>query len=154
MNVPEDPSASPRGRGKAERFLARVGEPLVATWTVAGALIALIYSVGALHEAVHEVPWLMGPILWILTALGSAAILRGLPGHDYPSWGLLTAVVAGGVGDGLVVIAGHPWPGLVVGVVVFSIAMALLRRTPRLEATSDEGRGLREPTGRDFAGWH
>ena len=104
---------------------------------MAGSLIAVVYSAGRVQDAVDAVPWLMGPTLWILTALGSGAILRGLPGRGYPAWGLLAATVAGGAADALVVAAGHPWPGLVVGVVVFSIAMALCRRPPRCEQGTD-----------------
>ncbi len=104
----------------------RLGESLIATWTVAGGLIALVYSVGALRDAVRSAPWLMGPGLWVMTALGAGALLRRLPGRNYPARALAVATLAGGAADALVVSTGHPWPGLVTGVGVFSVAMALL----------------------------
>ena len=104
----------------------RLGESLIATWTVAGGLIALVYSVGALRDAVRSAPWLMGPGLWVVTALGAGALLRRLPGRNYPARAVAVATLAGGAADALVVSTGHPWPGLVAGVGVFSVAMALL----------------------------
>lgn len=95
-------------------------------WIVAGGLIALVYSAGPLRDAVRSAPWLMGPGLWLLTALGAGALLRSLPGRDYPRAALALATIAGGGADALVVAAGHPWPGLVVGVGVFAATAALL----------------------------
>ena len=42
----------------------RLGESLLATWTVAGGLIVLVYSIGGVMHAVRSAPWLMGPGLW------------------------------------------------------------------------------------------
>lgn len=112
----------------------RLSESLVATWTVAGGLIALVYSVGAVGDAVRAAPWLMGPALWVATALGADALLRRLPGRDYPPRVLVAATVAGGAADALVVSAGHPWPGLVTGVGVFALAMSLLGGPARNDA--------------------
>jgi hypothetical protein len=104
----------------------RLGESLLATWTVAGGLIALVYSVGAIKDAVRSAPWVMGPGLWVMTALGAGAVLGRLPGRSYPARALAVATVAGGAADALVVSTGHPWVGLVTGVGVFSVTMALL----------------------------
>jgi hypothetical protein len=104
----------------------RLGESLLATWTVAGGLVALVFSAEPMESAVRSAPWLMGPGLWVATALGAGALLRRLPGRSYPGRALAVATVVGGAADALVVAAGHPWPGLVVGVGVFSLAMALL----------------------------
>lgn len=79
-------------------------------WIVAGGLIALVYSAGPLRDAVRSAPWLMGPGLWLLTALGAGALLRSLPGRDYPRAALALATIAGGGADALVVAAGHPGP--------------------------------------------
>jgi hypothetical protein len=113
-------------RGVAPGSRRRLGESLVATWTVAGGLIAVVYSIGGVREAARSAPWLMGPALWIVTALGAAALLRRLPGRDYPPRGVAVATLAGGAADALVVSVGHPWPGLVTGVGMFSVAMSLL----------------------------
>jgi len=104
----------------------RLGESLVATCAVAGGLIALVYSIDPITDAVHSAPWLMGPGLWVMTALGAGTILGRLPGRDYSGRTLAVATLAGGAADGLVVSTGHPWPGLVTGIGVFSVAMALL----------------------------
>jgi hypothetical protein len=112
--------------GVAPGSRRRLGESLVATWTVAGGLIALVYSVGGVTDAVRSAPWLVGPGLWVVTALGAGTLLRRLPGRDYPPRALALATLAGGAADALVVAAGHPWPGLVTGVGVFSVTMALL----------------------------
>lgn len=125
--VPRPDAAPPRPAGAAGT-VARVGEPLLVTWTVAGVLIAIVYSVDALQGAVRSAPWLMGPGLWLLTALSAGTVLRRLPGRDYPVAAVAVATVAGAAADGLVVVAGHPWPGLVIGVAVFSVVMALMRR--------------------------
>jgi hypothetical protein len=113
------PSAAPGTAG-------RLGESLIATWTVAGGLIALVYSVGTVRDAVRSTPWLMGPGLWVMTALGAGALVRRLPGRSYSGWALAVATLAGGAADALVVSTGHPWPGLVTGVGVFSVSLALL----------------------------
>jgi len=81
----------------------RLGESLIATWTVAGGLIALVYSVGAIKDAVRSAPWVMGPGLWVVTALGAGAVLGRLPGRSYPARALAVATVAGGAADALVV---------------------------------------------------
>lgn len=107
-------------------WAGRLGETLVATWTVAGGLIAVVYSVEPVREAVGSAPWLVGPGLWVVTALGAGTLLRRLPGRDYPAGAVALATLAGGAADALVVLAGHPWPGLVTGVGVFSVVMALL----------------------------
>jgi hypothetical protein len=104
----------------------RLGESLIATWAVAGGLIALVYSIGPIRDAVRSAPWLMGPGLWVMTALGAGTILGRLPGRDYSGRTLAVATFAGGAADGLVVSTGHPWPGLVTGAGVFSVVMALL----------------------------
>lgn len=104
----------------------RLWESLLSTWTVAGGLIAVVYSVGPVKDAVGSAPWLMGPGLWVMTALGGGMLLRRLPGRSYPARALAVATLAGGAADALVVSTGHPWPGLVTGVGVFSVAMALL----------------------------
>jgi hypothetical protein len=125
----------------------RLGESLLATWTVAGGLIALVYSVGTVKDAVRSAPWLMGPGLWVMTALGAGVLLRRLPGRNYSARTLAVATVAGGAADALVVSTGHPWPGLVTGVGVFSAAMAFLgglderRQQPRTPGPSRAPRG-------------
>jgi hypothetical protein len=106
----------------------RLGESLVATSSVAGGLIAVVYSSGSARDAVRAAPWVMGPALWAATAAGAGAILRRLPDRRYPVPVIVVAAVAGGAADALVVAAGHPWPGLAVGVAVFSGTMALLGR--------------------------
>jgi hypothetical protein len=104
----------------------RAGESLVAAWTVAGTLVALVFTIGPLEDAVRSVPWLMGPVLWVATALGAGALLAHLPGRSYSAAAVVLATIAGAAADGLVVAAGHPWPGLVVGVAAYSLAMGLL----------------------------
>ena len=103
----------------------RLGESLLAAWSVAGGLVALVFSVEPVESAVRSAPWLVGPGLWVATALGAGTILRRLPGRDYSGRALAVATVAGGAADALVVAAGHPWPGLVAGIGVFSVAMSL-----------------------------
>ena len=102
----------------------------MATWTVAGGLIALVYSIGGVTDAVRSAPWLMGPGLWVVTALGAGTLLRRLPGRDYPVRALVVATLAGGAADALVVSAGHPWPGLVTGVGAVSYTHLTLPTTP------------------------
>lgn len=106
--------------------VARLGESLLATGAVAGALIAVVYSVRPVTTAVRRAPWIAGPALWVLTALGAATVLRSLPGRDYAAAAVVVATAVGGSADALVVARGRPWPGLAVGVWVFSVAMALL----------------------------
>lgn len=103
----------------------RLGESLLATWTVAGGLIAIVYSVGPVRDAVSSAPWLMGPGLWVVTALGAGTLLRRLPGRSYSVRGLAISTLVGGAADALVVSTGHPWPGLVIGVGAFSASVAL-----------------------------
>jgi hypothetical protein len=126
----------------------RLGESLVATWTVAGGLIAAVYSVGPVKDAVGSAPWLIGPGLWVMTALGAGALLRRLPGRSYPARALAVATLAGGAADALVVAAGHPWPGLVAGVSVFSVAMALLGGSGGRRRHHGARLGLGAPPGR------
>lgn len=114
------------GLGSPGARTGRLGESLVATWSVAGVLIAVVYSVGPVRDAVGSAPWLMGPGLWVVTAAGAGALLRRLPGRDYSARALAVATIAGGAADALVVSTGHPWPGLATGVGVFSLVMALL----------------------------
>lgn len=97
--------------GVAPGSRRRLGESLVATWTVAGGLIALVYSIGGVTDAVRSAPWLMGPGLWVVTALGAGTLLRRRPGRDYPPRALVVATLAGGAADALVVSTGHPWRG-------------------------------------------
>ena len=104
----------------------RLGEALIATWTVAGGLIALVYSSGAAADAVHEAPWLMGSGLWLATALGAGVILRSLPTWNLSAAGIGAATLIGGAADGLVVATIGPWPGLVAAVLVFAAVSARL----------------------------
>jgi hypothetical protein len=78
---------------------------------------------------VGSAPWLMGPGLWIVTAFGAGALLRRLPGRSYSARGIAVSTLLGGAADALVVSTGHPWPGLVTGVGVFSVSMALVGRS-------------------------
>jgi hypothetical protein len=104
----------------------RVGESIIAAWTVAGTLVALVFTIGPLEDAVRSAPWLMGPALWIATALGAGLLLSRLPGRRYTAAAIAAATIVGAAADGLVVAAGHPWPGLVVGVAVYAVVMGLL----------------------------
>jgi hypothetical protein len=112
----------------------RVGESIIAAWTVAGTLVALVFSIGPVEDAVRSAPWLMGPALWIATAVGAGVLLSRLPGRRYPAATIAVATIAGAAADGLVVAGGHPWPGLVVGVVVYALAMGLLVGGPGARA--------------------
>lgn len=118
----------------------RVGESIVAAWTVAGTLVALVFTIGPLEEAVRSVPWLMGPALWLATALGAGVLLSRLPGRRYTAATVLVATVVGAAVDGLVVAVGHPWPGLVVGVAVYAVAMGLLGGADRRAAGAPAAR--------------
>lgn len=103
----------------------RLGDALLSTWTVAGALVAVVFSAAPVEDAVRAAPWLMGPALWVATALGSGALLRGVARWELSLRVLAAATLAGGAADGLVVAAGHPWPGLVTGIAVFAAVAAL-----------------------------
>ncbi|MGD9695623.1 MAG: hypothetical protein AB7V42_08190 [Thermoleophilia bacterium] len=111
----------------------RLADGLVTTWAVAGCLIAAVFAVAPLERAVRAAPWLMGPGLWVLTAAGSGALLQAGAGWRLGGRELAAATVIGGVADGLVVAAGHPWPGLVTGTVAFSAAAAAMGRPPDRE---------------------
>jgi len=103
----------------------RLGDSLLATWTVAGALIATVFSAAPLEDAVRAAPWLMGPGLWVATAAGSGALLRAVARWDLSLPVAAVATIVGGGADALVVAAGHPWPGLVTGIGVFCAVVAL-----------------------------
>ena len=60
-----------------------------------------------------------------MTALASGGLLRAVARWELPAPVLGAATLVGGVADGLVVATGHPWPGLVVGIAVFSVVAAL-----------------------------
>jgi hypothetical protein len=81
----------------------RLAESLLAAWIVAGGLIAVVYSSGAVRDAVRSAPWLLGPGLWVTTALAAGALLCRLPERDYPGGALALATLADGAGDALVV---------------------------------------------------
>jgi hypothetical protein len=107
-----------------------------------GGSLPLVYSAGPLRDALLSEPWLIGPGPWLVTALGSGTLLRSLPERDYPRPTLALATIAGA--QMLVVAAGHPWPGLVVGVGVFAATAALLDGSSLGQgphrATGDRGR--------------
>lgn len=105
------------------RALRHVAETAAATWLVAGVLIGLVLTAPPLGSAVDEAPWLVGPGLWIATTLGAWALLRLGAGRRPSPATLAAAVTIGGVADALVVAAGHPWPGLAVGIAVFSLVL-------------------------------
>jgi len=131
MNLPRISASGADGifRGRRGRPAPgaprRLGDALLTTWTVAGGLIAVVFSVGPVEEAVRAAPWLMGPGRWLLSALGSGALLRSVARWELSAPVLGAATLVGGAADGLVVAAGHPWPGLVVGIAVFSAVAAL-----------------------------
>ena len=89
-------------------------------------LVALVYAAYPLRDAVRSAPWVMGPGLWLCTALGAGSLLRSRPARDQPRRALALATVAGGGADALVVAAGHRWPGLVIGIAVFAATTAIL----------------------------
>lgn len=124
-----------------EGWPGRLGEALLATWTVAGGLIAVVYSVEPALEAAREAPWLMGPALWVATALGAGAILRRLPTWSLPGRRLAAAALVGAVADGLIVATVGPWPGLIAGVGVFSVAAAALGAPPAAPGPSSPSPG-------------
>lgn len=115
-------SPPPLGQG----WPGRLGEALLATWTVAGGLIAVVYSVEPALEATREAPWVVGPAMWVATALGAGAILRRLPTWSLPGLHLAAAALVGAAADGLVVATVGPWPGLIAGVAAFCAAAAAL----------------------------
>ena len=57
-------------------------------------------------------------------ALGGDDARRGRPpAPGDPAPPLAGAIALGAAADALVVVAGHPWPGLVAGIAVFSIVL-------------------------------
>jgi hypothetical protein len=101
----------------------RSGEALAATAVVAGLLAGIVLAVPWLHSGVTADPWLAGPALWVATTLGAAGLLH-LVTRRHPSRATLAGAIAlGAAADALVVVAGHPWPGLVAGIAVFSIEL-------------------------------
>jgi hypothetical protein len=131
MNLPEISASKAGGifRGRRGRPAPgtprRLGDALLTTWTLAGGLIAVVFSVGPVEDAVRAAPWLMGPGLWLATALASGALLRAVARWQLSAPVLGAATLVGGAADALVVAAGHPWPGLIVGIAVFSVVVAL-----------------------------
>lgn len=123
----------------------RLGEALLATWTVAGALIAVVWSIEPALEVTRDAPWLVGPGLWVATALGAGAILRRLPTWRLPARRLAAAALVGAAADAAVVATVGPWPGLVVGVLAFSAAAAVLG-APEGDRVAGAGAGAVRPS--------
>jgi hypothetical protein len=99
------------------------GEALTAAVAVAAALIGLVFAVPGLHAFVTAAPWLTGPALWLATTSGAACLLQVVTGRRPPRARLAAAIVLGAAADALVVVAGHPWPGLAAGIAVFSLVL-------------------------------
>ena len=92
---------------------------------VVALLFALLVALPLREGFFRDYGTVTGPVAWTLAALATAAILRLAAAR-----GLVAALASGLAAAAIGVAVGHT-PGLVVGLVLFGVAVAFTRAAPR-----------------------